>query len=122
MKVNTVARAQQVVSAFLNVVVSFGKMAPVRIVTGRFGATRDLLVSQDHPILCEGPRIELMFETQQVLVATRHLVGRARRKARSLCADHLRALAVCAPRGHLGQCLPLGKPVCGAQSQPNVSC
>lgn len=67
---------QRLVSAFQNAVVGLGRMAPVRIAAGRFGATRDLLVSQNHRILCEGPRIEMMFETPQVLVAAKHLVGR----------------------------------------------
>lgn len=66
---------QQVQSMFQNVVAGFGKMAPVRIAAGRFGATQDLLVSQNHRILCEGRDIEMMFETPQVLVAAKHLVG-----------------------------------------------
>lgn len=66
---------QQLVSSMRNAVAGFGKMAPVRIAAGHFGATRDLMVSQNHRILCQGPDIELMFETPKVLVAAKHLVG-----------------------------------------------
>lgn len=67
--------AQPLVGIYRSTVAGFGKLAPVRIAAGHFGATRDLRVSQNHRILCDGPEIELHFDAARVLVAAKHLVG-----------------------------------------------
>lgn len=49
--------------------------APVRIAKGTFGNDRDLWVSQQHRILLEGWRAELLFGESQILVSAVHLVN-----------------------------------------------
>ncbi|MDW4499293.1 Hint domain-containing protein [Sulfitobacter sp. D35] len=51
-----------------------GNLAPVRIKAGRFGATHDLLVSQQHRLLLSDWRAELWFGEPEVLGAAKHLV------------------------------------------------
>ena len=51
-----------------------GRNRPVRLPRGTLGAEEDLLVSQQHRILIEGPWAELMFGTPEVLVKARDLV------------------------------------------------
>lgn len=51
-------------------------LRPVRISKGSLGPgvpARDLLVSQQHRILVRGPKVELLFGTDEVLVAAKHL-------------------------------------------------
>ncbi len=53
-------------------------LVPVRIAAGALGAglpERDLLVSPQHRVLVSGPRTELCFGDDEVLVAAIHLVG-----------------------------------------------
>ncbi|GAB1362871.1 hypothetical protein MASR1M32_21070 [Rhodobacter sp.] len=53
---------------------------PVRIRTGALGPQqpeRDLVVSPQHRVLITGPRAELLFGEQEVLVAAGYLAGRA---------------------------------------------
>lgn len=50
-----------------------GKEAPVRIRKGKFDATKDLWVSQQHRILLEDMRAELLFGEPEVLVRARDL-------------------------------------------------
>ena len=52
-----------------------GKDAPVRIMAGALGNTRDLMVSPQHRMLMEGWRAELMFGETEVFVAATHLVN-----------------------------------------------
>ncbi|QPH54651.1 Hint domain-containing protein [Pontivivens ytuae] len=51
-----------------------GRLAPVRIRAGTFGAPRDILVSQQHRILIRSPRAQLWFAASEVLAAAKHLV------------------------------------------------
>ena len=54
------------------------QIAPVRIARGALGPDlpeRDLIVSPKHRILAAGPRAELFFGEDEVLVAAIHLVG-----------------------------------------------
>ena len=51
---------------------------PVRIARGALGAglpVRDIMVSPQHRMLVTGPRAELLFGENEVLVAAKHLVG-----------------------------------------------
>lgn len=51
-------------------------LRPVRILRGSLGPdipSRDLLVSQQHRVLIQGPKVELLFGTAEVLVAAKHL-------------------------------------------------
>lgn len=52
-----------------------GDHAPIRIMAGALGNTRDLLVSPQHRMLIDGWRAELFFGTDEVLVAAKHLVA-----------------------------------------------
>lgn len=52
-----------------------GKHAPVRIRAGALGNPRDLYVSQNHRMLLPGAQAELLFGTNQVLVAAKYLVN-----------------------------------------------
>ena len=54
-----------------------GDFAPVRIAEGVLGNTRPLLVSPQHRMLISGWRAELCTGEPEVLVAAKHLVGRA---------------------------------------------
>lgn len=49
--------------------------APVRIKAGTFGASRDLLVSQQHRMLVSGPMVEIMFGVSKILAAAKHLIN-----------------------------------------------
>lgn len=51
-----------------------GRNRPVRLARGTLGAEEDLLVSQQHRILIEGPWAELLFGESEVLVKARDLV------------------------------------------------
>lgn len=55
-------------------VAATGELAPIVITAGRFGATRDLVVSPQHRVLVEGPFAELLFGEPEVLVPAKHLV------------------------------------------------
>ncbi len=55
-------------------ILAIGQHAPVRICKGRFGANRELLVSQQHRILFEGHMAELLFGEPEVLVRAKDLV------------------------------------------------
>ncbi len=51
-------------------------LRPVRISAGSLGPDiprRDLVVSQQHRMLLRGPKVELLFGTNEVLVAAKHL-------------------------------------------------
>ncbi len=51
-------------------------LRPVRILRGSLGPdtpSRDLLVSQQHRVLIQGPKVELLFGAAEVLVAAKHL-------------------------------------------------
>ncbi|MBK1635677.1 Hint domain-containing protein [Rhodovulum adriaticum] len=50
-----------------------GRHAPVRIRKGHLGATRDLWVSQQHRLLIQDARAELLFGEAEVLAAAKHL-------------------------------------------------
>lgn len=52
-----------------------GVFAPVFIPKGVFGATRDLVVSQEHRLLLQSWDADLLFGTNDVLVAAKHLCG-----------------------------------------------
>lgn len=52
-----------------------GDCAPVIFAPGALGNTQELVVSQQHRMLISGPHAELLFETPEVLVAAKHLVG-----------------------------------------------
>jgi len=54
-----------------------GRFAPVRIAKGALGNARDLWVSQEHRMLIEDWKCELLFGEPQVLVAAKSLIGRA---------------------------------------------
>ncbi|MGB0928615.1 MAG: Hint domain-containing protein [Pikeienuella sp.] len=51
-----------------------GSFAPVVISKGNFGALKDLVVSQQHRVLLDGPRTARLFADVQVLAAAKHLV------------------------------------------------
>jgi hypothetical protein len=56
-------------------VAGFGKLAPVRILSGALGTSdRDLWLSPNHRILRTGWDLDLLFETNEVLVAGKHLL------------------------------------------------
>lgn len=53
-----------------------GRLAPIRIKPGgRFGNTRDLLVSPQHRMLLSGPVSNLMFGEHEVLASAKHLLN-----------------------------------------------
>ncbi len=52
-----------------------GSSVPVRIKSGTFGATDDLLISQQHRILVSGYMAELMFGEPKMLAAAKSLVN-----------------------------------------------
>ncbi|SMX28703.1 Hemolysin, chromosomal [Pelagimonas phthalicica] len=54
-------------------VLARGKTAPVRIDPSLFGGDRPLFVSPQHRMLLEGYQVELMFGTDEVFAAARHL-------------------------------------------------
>lgn len=51
-----------------------GKLAPITIKAGTFGARRDLTVSPQHRVLVSDWRVDLLFDETEVLVAAKHLV------------------------------------------------
>ena len=51
------------------------KLAPVVIEAGVFGNTRELRVSPCHRMLITGPKAQVLFGENEVLVAAKHLVG-----------------------------------------------
>ena len=61
------------------------QLVPIEIRAGAFGAgcpARDLFVSPQHRIYCNGPSVELMFGLPEGLAAAKHLVdGKAIRAA-----------------------------------------
>lgn len=50
-------------------------LAPIRFAKGAVGNTRDLLVSPQHRMLIEGKGPQLLFSSDAVLVAAKHLIG-----------------------------------------------
>lgn len=52
-----------------------GAGAPVRFAPGVLGNDRPLLVSQQHRMMLTGWQVELLFGTEEVLAAARHLVN-----------------------------------------------
>lgn len=52
-----------------------GALAPIRFAPGAIGNTRELLVSPQHRMLVEGKGPELLFQSEAVLVAAKHLLG-----------------------------------------------
>lgn len=56
-------------------VAGMGRFAPIRFRAGALGNTRDLWVSPQHRVLVTGWRAELLFGSDEVLVAARHLVN-----------------------------------------------
>lgn len=52
-----------------------GNLAPVRITAGTLGATRDVLVSQQHKLLVQGWLPQLHFGEDEVLVAAKALIN-----------------------------------------------
>lgn len=64
-----------------------GALAPIRIAAGTLGNRRDLLVSPQHRMLLTGWRAELLFGTDEVLVAACHLVDDLR--IRPAPQDHI---------------------------------
>ena len=52
-----------------------GKLAPIRFMAGAFGNDRDLTVSPQHRMLCDGWRAQLMFGQDQVLATAKHLIN-----------------------------------------------
>jgi Ca2+-binding RTX toxin-like protein len=59
-------------------VAAVAKMAPVKIAAGAMGKNeQDLWLSPNHRVLKTGAELDLLFETNEVLVAAKHLVGQA---------------------------------------------
>lgn len=57
---------------------SRGHHAPVLLRAPYFSPRRDILVSADQPVLLHGGEVEYLFDTEEVLVAARHIAdGRA---------------------------------------------
>ena len=57
---------------------SRGHHAPVLLRAPYFSPHRDVLVSADQPVLLRGGEVEYLFDTEEVLVAARHIAdGRA---------------------------------------------
>lgn len=52
-----------------------GRFAPIRFMPGALGNTREMRVSPQHRMLLQGWRAELLFGTDEVLVAAKHLVN-----------------------------------------------
>jgi hypothetical protein len=52
-----------------------GPYTPVRIAAGTLGATRDLIVSQNHRVLVRHPRVDLLFGVPEALVMAKSLVS-----------------------------------------------
>ena len=52
-----------------------GKLAPIRIKSGTFDNTRDLIVSPQHRMLCDGWKAQLIFGEDEVFAATKHLIN-----------------------------------------------
>lgn len=53
---------------------AIGSAIPVRIKAGTFGASRDLIVSQQHRMMVSGPMVEVMFGSSKMLAAAKHLI------------------------------------------------
>lgn len=51
-----------------------GRLAPVRIARGAFGASRDVMISPQHRILISGWQVELYFGEDEVLVPAKSLI------------------------------------------------
>lgn len=54
---------------------AIGNLAPILISSGAFGASRDLLVSPQHRMLCSGATAQVLFGASEVLVAASHLIN-----------------------------------------------
>ncbi|MEO1679180.1 MAG: Hint domain-containing protein [Pseudomonadota bacterium] len=52
-----------------------GRLAPVRLAKGAFGARRPLLVSPQHRLLLTGPHVTLLTGEGEAFVAARHFAG-----------------------------------------------
>ena len=52
-----------------------GRFAPIRITAGVLGNARDLWLSPQHRVLLTGWQAELLFGTEEVLVAAKHLLS-----------------------------------------------
>ncbi|WP_082029782.1 Hint domain-containing protein [Ruegeria sp. ANG-S4] len=53
----------------------YGANAPVIIEKGALGNDADLVLSQQHRVLIESPKAELLFGESHILVAAKHLCG-----------------------------------------------
>lgn len=52
-----------------------GDFAPIEIKSGALGNTRDLIVSPQHRMLLDGWRAEMLFGTDEVFAAAKHLIN-----------------------------------------------
>ncbi|WP_299746897.1 Hint domain-containing protein [uncultured Tateyamaria sp.] len=60
-----------------SVVSGWEDLAPILIPKSALANTRDLRVSPQHRMLIKHPRAQLLFETPEVLVPAKHLIGKA---------------------------------------------
>lgn len=74
MRIRTLDSGMQPIRCVSRTVIpGFGRMAPIRIQAGTFGATRDFWVSPMHRIHLSVGEIEMLFEDSEVLAAAKYL-------------------------------------------------